>query len=69
MRRLLAFISLSLREYLADMAQDGDGNVLAVAVALAVVCVIVVGLRFHVRKTRQLGLEIDDWLCLPALVC
>ena len=50
------------------MAQDNEGNVLAVAVALAVVCVVVVGFRFHVRHSRQLGLEIDDWLCLPALV-
>ena len=46
----------------------GGGDVLAVAVALAVVCVLVVSLRFHVRQTRGLGLEIDDWLCLPALV-
>ena len=41
-------------------------SVIAVAILLIVLDVLAVLARFHVR--RKIGLGLDDWLCIPALV-
>lgn len=44
-------------------------SVMAVGILLPVLGTIAVGLRFAYRRRHRTGLGIDDWLCIPALVC
>ena len=39
-----------------------------VAIMLPVIGTVLVTARFALRFARKLGLEADDWFCLPALV-
>ena len=39
-----------------------------VAILLPSIGTVLVVLRFALRWARKMGLEADDWLCLPALV-
>lgn len=41
-------------------------SVLAVGILFIILGIVAVFARFHVR--RKIGLGLDDWLCIPALV-
>lgn len=43
-------------------------SVITACVILASAASTAVALRFYVRRTRQLGIGLDDWLILLALV-
>ncbi|KAL9106899.1 MAG: hypothetical protein Q9227_008147 [Pyrenula ochraceoflavens] len=43
-------------------------SVMAIGILFPLLGAIAVGLRFWFRKRLHLGLQIDDWLCIPALV-
>jgi hypothetical protein len=44
------------------------GDILAANIVLPIVAMIIVSLRFWMRTSRKMGLGIDDWLILVALV-
>ena len=44
-------------------------GIIAAVVVMCVLDVIVVALRFYVRRRLRQQLESDDWLALAALVC
>ena len=51
------------------MNNTADGSsLLAVGVLFPVLGAAAVGLRFWCRARRGVALEMDDWLCVPALV-
>ncbi|KAI2468649.1 hypothetical protein F4781DRAFT_255364 [Annulohypoxylon bovei var. microspora] len=41
-------------------------HVIGMAIVLPVIDIIVVGLRFRVRRLQKLPLKLDDWLMIPA---
>lgn len=43
-------------------------NVYGLTIALSIICLVVVFLRFWARRQKKLGVQIDDWLSLVALV-
>lgn len=45
------------------------GFLWTVGTILPVVCTIVIGLRFTVRRAQHAKIGWDDWLLVPALVC
>ncbi|KAI1746489.1 hypothetical protein F4782DRAFT_64031 [Xylaria castorea] len=47
---------------------ETPGHVISAAVALSILDIVVVMLRFWTRKSRNQGLETDDWLILPATI-
>lgn len=44
------------------------GNVLSASVILPLLGLVAVGLRFWRRASRKMGVSMDDWLILLALV-
>ena len=42
--------------------------VIVVSVLFPVLGIATVFLRFYTRRTQKIGLGVDDWLILPALV-
>ena len=51
------------------MSLANEGSVLAVSVTFLILGFLAVIARFHARRLKKSDLGIDDWLCLPALVC
>ena len=51
------------------MTYVNEQSVCAVGITFIVLGLAAVGARFYVRMQRHQGLDVDDWLCLPALVC
>lgn len=49
------------------MTHVNEGSVLAIGILFIILGVFAVTARFWIRL-RKMGLGIDDWLCLPALV-
>ena len=49
------------------MTYVNEKSVLAVGVVFIILSPLAVFCRFHARK--KLGLGIDEYLCVPALVC
>lgn len=50
------------------MSSTSANGIYAVSTVLPVLCVVVVGLRFHARSKQNTGLQFDDWAQIPALV-
>ena len=44
------------------------GEMIAASTVLPALSIIIVALRFYVRKTQRAQIGIDDWLILPGLV-
>ena len=44
------------------------GETIAAGAVFIPVCTVMVGLRLWTRRTRNLKLGADDWLCVAALV-
>lgn len=44
------------------------GDVYGLAIAIPVLAITAVSLRFFVRNRRKVGIRMDDWLLLPALL-
>ena len=51
------------------MSYINGGSVIAIGVLFPILGTAVVAARFYIRRSRKLQLGLDDWLCLPALVC
>lgn len=47
---------------------ESPGSVLSIATVLPLVNILIVALRFSVRKDQRQPLLVDDWLTGPALV-
>ena len=46
----------------------GPGEILALGIALPLTSILIVALRFWVRRVQQVHTGIDDWLSLAGLV-
>ena len=44
-------------------------HTLSLGAALPAVCIMIVAMRFYVRRHQRTSVSIDDWLILGALVC
>lgn len=50
------------------MTYVNAGSVIAIGVLFPLLGIAAVGLRFCYRTRQPVGLGLDDWLCVPALV-
>ncbi|KAF4121950.1 hypothetical protein GMORB2_1790 [Geosmithia morbida] len=53
---------------ISRMDEDRSVSVIAVGTLFIVLCTVAIGLRFYARYNRRLGIELDDWSALAALL-
>ena len=47
----------------------GGATAVVLSVVFSVLASIAVGLRFYIRRVKRVGVLLEDWLILAALVC
>jgi hypothetical protein len=54
--------------FLSRVTFATEGSIIALSASMLVLCSCTVALKFYVRNVQRVGLWIDDWLTLPALL-